>query len=203
MKNKLLAVGKRFQAKYFLINGNHFYGQVLEIPDTSRVSNFLSARRFLRVKPDSIVKPGDVAIINGQKFIIGEHGTGFYVDPIYKHFKMFEVDMELNWYAKEITVHPVTGVKQFNRTLFNGKVYISSQTKSDIEDALQIQSEQKIFVCNKPVAVDDILGEFIDGDLAFDDFDLNDFDTGKFVNSYVVTKSDKVLGIHLIEAKKQ
>lgn len=202
MKNRLLNVGNKFLAKYSLINGNTFYGQILSIPDTSRVSNFLSSRRYLRTKPDTNVKAGDVAIIDGQKFILAEHGTGFYVDPIYKHFKLFQVDTVLNWYRKEVIVNSVTGVKEFTRTTLGGLVYLSTQTKPDIEDEFHIQTVQKFFICNKCLQVDDVIGEFIDGDLNFDDFDPVDFSSGKFVNSYVITKADTMIGIHLLEAKK-
>lgn len=202
MKNRLLTVGNKFRSKYFLTNGNSFYGQVLEIPDTSRVSNFLSARRYLRTEPNTIVKPRDVVIIDGLKYIVADHGTGFFVTPIYKHFKLFLVDLELKWYTKQIVIHPVTGVKTFDRTLSNGIAYISSQPRSSIEDGLKIQTPQKLFLTNQPVAVDDILGDFIDGDLNSSDFDPQDFSIdGKFVGSYVVTKSDQVLGITDLEVK--
>lgn len=177
--SRLLTVGNRFRAVYKKLDGTSFYGQMLSIPDTSRVTNFLTARRYLRTQPNTNLNIADVVVINGEKYITAEHGTGHYVIPIYKHFKLFEVTEEAQWYKAELLEDPVTGIKQIVREKKSGIVYLSTQPKTDIEDAIQIQSKRKSCICNAPVKVDDKIGE------------------------YIVTKADPVLGVTLLELKRQ
>lgn len=176
--NRLLNVGKRFRSKFRKLDGTPFLGQVLDIPDTSRVSNFLSTRRYLRTAPITNVKVTDVVVIDGLKFIVAEHGTGFYVTPIYKHFKMFEVNDTASWKSAKVTKNPVTGVEEVLRDFDMGTVQLSVQPMTGIEDSVRIQQNMVRCVCDKPVKVDDML------------------------NDWIVTKSDPVLGVTLIEMKK-
>jgi len=175
--NPLATVGTYFQMRFKLINGIYFYGQMLDIPDTSRVSNFLSARRYLRTKPKVVIKPGDVFVANGLKYIIAEHGDGYYKEVIYKHFKLFEADMVLNHTRIVPTKDSLTGLNSYDTTTQLGTVYLSSQPHANTEDSIRIPQEVKIAVCNKEVKVEDKVGDFI------------------------VVKSDKVLGVYLLELK--
>lgn len=177
--NKLLQVGLRFRSRFYLINGLSFLGQMLSIPDTSRVSNFLSARRYLRTQPKTIIKPRDVMIANGIKYIIAEHGDGFYVDPLYKHFKLFEVDRLANWYIRRQVIDPVTKVESYEvPDVPEGKIYLSTQPHALIRDSINIPQDAIIVITNAPVAVDDKIGD------------------------YLVTKSDVVLGVTLAELRQ-
>jgi len=177
MASPLLHVGRRFRSKFKTIEGREFYGQILEPPDTSRVSNFLSARRYLRTQPDTKIKARDVVIVTGQKYVVAEHGTGFYVTPIYKHFKMFEVDMiEQAWGARSVN-HPVTGQPETIRDVDKGMVHISIQPAALVQDSTLIPQEMEIGVSNVDLQVEDKVGNFI------------------------VIKSDKVLGVTLLTLK--
>ena len=179
MSNLLSKVGARFRSTFKLVNGVTFLGQMLEIPDTSRVSNFLSARRYLRTQVKTIVKPRDVMIANGVKYIIAEHGDGFYVEPIYKHFKLFEVDSIANWYITEEVVDPVSKLKSYRKQdVPVGKIYLSTQPHALIKDSISIPQDSVIAITNATVAVDDIVGD------------------------YKVVKSDVVLGVTLIEMRE-
>ena len=160
--NNLLKVGGRFRSQFQLVNGLGFSGQMLSIPDTSRVSNFLSPRRYLRTPPDSFIKPRDVMIADGQKFIIAEHGTGFYVEPIYKHFKLFEVDSVANWFIRHEIIDPVTKVKNYEiPDVPEGKIYLSTQPHTLIRDTIQIPQDCILVITNAPVRADDKIGEYI------------------------------------------
>lgn len=178
MTTPLLQVGKFARAKYKTVQGMEFYGQFLSIPDTSRVSNFLSARRYLRTVPNTPLLPRMVMVAEGLKYIVAEHGTGFYVVPIYKHFKLFEVDMEAQWRQTSFTENPVTGVKEQNMDETGPTIYLSTQPHSVISDTLNIPNPVKTAITNADVKVDDIVG------------------------GYVVIKSDVVLGVNLIEMKE-
>lgn len=176
--NRMSKIGHRFRSKFKLVTGQEFYGQLLDIPDTSRVSNFLSARRYLRTSIDTFVVPGDVAVINGLKYIVAEHGTGFFVKPVYRHFKLFEVDLELQWYSNSQMVDPITDQLKVSQVEQTDLVYLSTQPRSSQQDQIHIPGVLRTTVCNKKVLVNDKLGE-----------------------DYLVTKSDHVLGITLLELK--
>lgn len=178
MFNRLRNVGLKFRMKMKLVTGFEFYGQMLEIPDTSRVSNFLSARRYLRVSPATKLKPTDVAIINKSKYIIAEHGDGFYLEPVYKHFKLFEVDVEAQWSKVTKTKHPVTGVEGTTRTVQAGVIYLSMQPKNLISDSLNVPEQTYTAIANREVARNDV------------------------VNGLIVSKVDHVLGVWLLELKE-
>lgn len=179
MGTRLATVGNRFNMPFFLIDGTKFLGQLLDIPDTSRVSNFLSTRRYLRTAHDiKNITPSDVMIADGVKFIIAEHGTGFYREPIYKHFKLFQVTDILPWETMVETKNTVTGIMEKTRSVKTTPVYMSMQPKNSTEDSLNIQNQNYVAVVNQPVAKNDILG-----------------------GNKVVTKVDAVLGCWLIEMK--
>lgn len=175
--SRLLNVGRRFQSVFKLITGQQFYGQMLGIPDTSRVSNFLSPRRYLRTMPITPIRNRDVVVINGLEYIVAEHGEGFYVTPIYKHFKLFEVDENVIWYPVSTQVDSVTGVSKLVRVTGMGSAYLSTQPKPSIDDEIKIPHKTKTAVTNVLAKVDDKLGD------------------------YIVTKADTVLGITLVELK--
>lgn len=178
MVNRLLNVGDRFRAKYKTITGKEVYGQMLDIPDTSRVSNFLSARRYFRVRPESNLAVGDVLIVNGTKFIVAEHGVGFYKEPIYRHHKLFEVTDVVEGYLIEDFKNPVTGVSETQISEDPFDVYLSVQPKGLLDDRLHIPQEQLIAITPTIISVGDRVGD------------------------YSVTKVDKVLGVYLLEMKK-
>jgi len=176
---KLKNVGLKFRDKYKIMNGQTFFGQILDIPDTSRVSNFLSARRYLRVHIGTNVQSSNVAIIENDKYIVGEHGTGFFRNPIYKHFKLFLVDQQRAWIRNYETEDLVTGVKKKSSELNLGVVHISVQPKSDLQDSILVQTPRHTIVCDKEIKVDDKLGE-----------------------DWVVTKVDPQLGLYVAEVKE-
>jgi hypothetical protein len=176
---KLGNVGLRFRSKFKILNGQSFFGQILDLPDTSRVSNFLSARRYLRVHVKSPITAGKVIIADGQRFLVADHGTGFFVKPIYKHFKLFYVDEQREWFTKTDQVDSVTGAKKKSAETSNGIINVSVQPKTDIEDSISIQTTRHTIVTNAAVKVDDKIGP-----------------------DWVVTKVDPQLGLYVAEVKE-
>lgn len=175
---RLKKVGDKFRMKFKKVTGAEFYGQFLDIPDTARVSNFLSARRYLRTAPETSVIPTDVIIAGKEKFIVGEHGTGYYLEPIYKHFKLFQVDLESTIKRKAEVKNPVTGLKEVVRVAVPGTLYLSTQPKSMTVDEINIPQDNLVAVCDKEVL------------------------KGDAINGMLVVKVDRVLGLYLIELKE-
>lgn len=176
---RLLKTGEKFKMRFKRIAGTDFYGQLLDIPDTSRVSNFLSTRRYLRVQPNSNVKPCDVMIANKVKFIVAEHGDGFFKEPIYRHFKLFQVDREYAWKQKTFVEDSVTGIKKTVMNPQSTTVYLSFQPKNDMEDSINIPQQTYVAISNLYV------------------------DRGEQIDDYIVTKVDEVLGVFLLELKEK
>ena len=155
MSHRLSKTDSRFKMKIKrVVGGPDITGQILDIPDTSRVSNFLSARRYLRTSIISSVKPSNVIQVNGIQYIVGEHGDGFFTTPIYKHFKLFEVTDVLTYNKAFETEDPITGLitKQLSPQLT--KAYISLQPYSDISD--KIYQNMAVMICKPWLTVDSI-----------------------------------------------
>lgn len=177
----LKKVGNRFRSTFRVLNGPKFYGQILDIPDTSRVSNFLSARRYLRTNVNSIVKVSDVIVTPMNMYIVADHGEGFYIDPIYKHHKLFQVDRELSWRRLVKQKNPRTGLIEIvNPPLNMGTAYLSVQPTNSEKDQISIDVPRYIVITQADLQLEDRLGD-----------DL-----------YVVTKVDKVLGVTLAELRE-
>lgn len=179
MTNRLSRIGEFFKSRFSMVDGPDFYGQILDLPDTSRVSNFLSVRRYLRTSVNTNVQARNVIIAGSVKYIVACHGDGYYKESIYKHFKLFEVDEIWDWYPVKEHVDPVTKVRNQTRDDYEGLVHLSTQPMRFSDDpAINIPLETKIAVVDKAVNVDDKIG------------------------NYIVTKTDVVLGVNLIELKK-
>ena len=178
--HRLGRVGDRFRMKLRKVTGAEFYGQLLDIPDTSRVSNFLTPRRYLRTTPTTTVVPRDVIIANNVKFIVAEHGDGFYTEVIYKHFKLFEVTHTYNWKRKSFVKNTITGIMEEVLTNDATVVYVSLQPKAAIEDTMNIAQQTYTAISNLDIARGEVIA-----------------------NKYVVTRSYEVLGVFLLEMKEK
>lgn len=168
----------RFKTVFKRLDGLKFYGQVLEIPDTARVSNFLTPRRYLRTSIKSVIAPRDVVIIGDKKYIVAEHGDGFFTEEIYKHFKLFEVDKEATWMVNTTVTNAVTGVKTVSRAPSLEKAYLSTQPKSDLQGELKIPLQSFVCISDKILVKDQL------------------------VDGKVVTRVDTVLGVTLVEIRE-
>lgn len=178
MSSRLINTGNRFKTRLKKVNGAEFFGQLLDIPDTSRVSNFLSARRYLRVHPLSKIKPGDVIIANNIKYIVANHADGFHLGVIYKHFKLFEVDKEFQWFKKSFSKNPVTGIEETVLTEQYETVYLSIQPSRNLSDSLSIPQETFTVISNIEIKRDEI------------------------IDKYVVIKVNEMLGVFVLDMKE-
>lgn len=177
--SRLKSIGQRFRTTFVTVEGKRLRGQLLENPDTSRVSNFLSPRRFLRTSVPNPVTAGEIVIANGVYFIVSFHGDGFHLDDaIYSHFKLFEVDKISKWYSHGTYLDPVTGQEIGREDLIPQTVYLSTNPDSYERDSVKIPNKRIEAVCNSEVKVEDRIDNFI------------------------VTKVDKVLGVYLVELKE-
>ena len=178
MSQRLAASGSRFRSRFKTISGKFFFGQLLDIPDTSRVSNFISARRYLRTTINSGIKATDVIVAGSTTYIVANHGEGFYREKIYIHHKLFEVDTIAVWKTQTRVKDPITGLFIKSKVTQETPVYISTQPKNATLDTIHIPSQNLVAVTNVKVNKDDEL------------------------NGYIVTKVDFVLGVYFIELQE-
>lgn len=180
MGKRLAEVGKKFQMKMAKIDGTVFYGQLLAIPDTSRVSNFLTPRRYLRTASIPPVVPGDVIKVQGTTYIVAQHGGGYFKDYVVaQYFKLFEVTSREDWYAAVTTTNAVTGIKEMERVNQDEQIYVSLQPKGEIKDEIHIQQQSYIAIINRAVGRNDQIGNLM------------------------VTAIDPVLGVYEVEMKEK
>ncbi len=172
MTTRLDRTHMHFRSRLRKIDGQEFFGQILNPPDTSRVSNFLSARRYLRVSPKSGIAPRDVVLVAGKPFIVAEHASGFYVTEIYRHFKLFEADWVAEVFPARRVMNPVSGVLELTRIGSDGEIYMSTQPALPINDQINIPVNQVIVATNYDLKIDDMVGP-----------------------SHLVTKVDTLLGV--------
>jgi len=86
-------------------------GQILDIPDTTRVTNMNPIRRLFRVAHNSPIEIRDIIILpDGSKFIVAKHGTGWGSNVLYKHYMIFEINEQMTWKRTTLDVDPVSGL---------------------------------------------------------------------------------------------
>lgn len=158
MLNKNLLLGRR--QKLHIINGISFLGWFLAIPDTTRVTNMLHPRRLLQVKPECPVHVGDViSNSSGTMYICADHGEGWREVPIYRQFKLYQVDQIYPWKRATITTDTLTGLKKSTGSFTSlGSAYCSIEPASPERDAFKIPEAQAEIVTSSAIQLGDILG---------------------------------------------
>lgn len=116
-------------------NGKVARGQILDIPDTTRVSNMNNVRRLFRVAPKTPLDVRDIIILPDQtKFILGEHGKAWNHGLLYRHFMAFEITGQFQWRSESVMIDPVTGLEvPAASTPVN--IWASQQTLRDATDS--------------------------------------------------------------------
>ena len=177
MRGKLDTIAHRFNSKMRIIGGQEFFGLILPAPILS-TSGQLNPQRFLRTTLNPPVTFGDVIVADTQTFIVTLHGEGYYNSPIYQHFKLYPVDAVEVLKITTVEEDPVTGEEIKVRNGDGGNAYLSFITQNSKSENLVINQDIKTAVCNRVVNKGDILG------------------------NYVVTKSDLVRGVCMVELKE-
>ncbi len=159
----LFKVVSEHMAKLKTVAGATFYGQFLDIPDTTRVSNFNSARRLLRVKPNSLLKKGDNFYDhNGQIFLAAEHGDQFLRGKhLYTHFKLFEMPAMAAVGKKGAKVrHPVTTLEVEGPTVWQQGIHLAFELRSTGSDAIGVPINRQQIITGYPVEEGDLVHLF-------------------------------------------
>lgn len=147
-----------------LTTGRRFRGQLTDIPDTTRVSNFNSARRLLRVGPASTIAPGDVFTTpGGTVYLIAEHGTQYQKNRIlYKHFKLFEMTDQVTVSREGVeTRDPITGKRVAGTDVTINDVWVAYEPRPQYEDTLRVPIDRRQVITGQVVAQGDRINNWV------------------------------------------
>lgn len=151
---RMSRIGRRFMRDYSTIDGTLFKGQILDIPDTTRVTNFHSARRLMRVNDPVCLSPGDLFDSDGVRYLVAKHGRG--VD--YTHYKLFEMTERDLWERRHEVEDPVTGLKNVDAYKKMATIMYASEAKTNFEDRMKIPADRDIIITNAPLERNDRVG---------------------------------------------
>lgn len=142
-------------------NGDHFLGFIRQTPDTTRVTNMLSARRILQVHPNATVQMGDEIeeLSTNQRWMCAEHGYGFYgAAAFYRHFKLFEVHNHVVWQRPLVDEDDLTGLTSSDALqTMSTALAISEEPEPDFRDDLRVAQDKRFIVTNKEILVGDVI----------------------------------------------
>lgn len=153
---RLSRVGKRFEQRLKLDGGPHFMGQFLTIPDTTRVSNFNSARRILRCSLTSPVTAGATVVDTvGIYWLVGEHGVSV---SDHHYFKLFQAELTLTWTREGVYENAITGVKKSTGPTALGTIKGTYERQATTIDGTLVEEGKNLLITNAALLV----GDFID-----------------------------------------
>lgn len=159
-----------------IINGQRFRGQLLDISDTTRVTNFHTSRRLLRVRPNSPVNVADlIQTDTAQVFLCASHGDGFVGKMVYRYFKLYEMGSTAMWQRRVTTEDIVTGLDRNDELTDMGMIYFALEQAGTVSDQLHIKSGKYSIITNADLQPNDTIGD------------------------YNVLRSDKLLGVTIAE----
>lgn len=149
--------------QYLLRNtdGSKFFGQFLDIPNTTRVSNFNSARRLLRVKPKCRIKASETFYDpDGRVYLTAEHG-GQFLDgnPLFTHYKLFEMEST----KVQVSRKSATTIHSVSHQTIDGvltpleTIYIGHEIRSTSSDTLGVNIKRQQIITGFDIQVEDIV----------------------------------------------
>lgn len=125
----------------YTTRGSAFYGQFTDIPLTTRVSNFNSARRLLRTLPESALSIGDTFVDpEGTVFLVARHGDQFINGKhLYTHHKLFEMTDKVKIGRAEAPVRdPVSKQLLDVDPVWDTNVWIAFEVRSSAKDVVGV-----------------------------------------------------------------
>lgn len=143
--------------------GSSFYGQLTDIPVTTRVSNFNSPRRLFRVPPDSILKVGDTfEDPNGRTFLVADHGDQFLQGKhLYTHYKLFGMThMAAVGTQGAETRDPVSKQLIEGSPVWTQGIWLAFEIRSSGSDTLGVTLKKQQVITGYPITEGDLIQIF-------------------------------------------
>ena len=140
--------------------GSSFYGQLTDIPVTTRVSNFNSPRRLFRVPPNSILKVGDTFTDpQGRVFLVADHGDQFINgDHLYTHYKLFGMTHTAAVGREGATTrHPVSKLEIEGVPVWTQGIWLAFEIRSSGTDMTGVSIKQQQIITGHPIVEGDLI----------------------------------------------
>lgn len=146
--------------KMYTTSGSAFYGQLTDIPVTTRVSNFNSPRRLFRVLPNSILEVGDTfKDPNGKVFLVAEHGDQFLKGKhLYTHHKLFEMTHIAAIGREGDKVRdPVSKQLIEGQPVWEQGIWIAFEIRSSGNDVIGVNIKRQQIITGYPITEGDLI----------------------------------------------
>ena len=167
------------ERKFSLEGGGAFYGTFHPADEGSFSSaKFVYERRLLRTRPRAKISAGDIFFADKERYLVANHESGY--RKLFKSFRAFRITDRLEWTQDtEGAIDPVTKRPKRGAQNSRGSIWATKERIQDeeLDISTRVKQERYRIVCAEPVAIGDTIGN------------LN------------VTRSDRELGVYLLEAE--
>lgn len=153
-------VVKENMYKMYTTLGSAFYGQLTDIPVTTRVSNFNSPRRLFRVPPGSLLKVGDTfRDPNDNVFLVAEHGDQFLKGRhLYTHYKLFEMTHVAAIGKKGEDVRdPVSKLMVEGKPVWEQGIWLAFEIRSGGNDTIGVPIQRQQIITGYAIEPGDLI----------------------------------------------
>lgn len=158
----LQAVGERLKTRLNIFGGGHFNGyvwtsQMRNLPDTS----FVTPRRYVRVEPRCLARPGMVVDHLGVKHLLAEdREEGFRGEHISRTFRMIVMHSYLALYRSTNTTDTVTGAKKSPTSPTHIKsIWINFEPIRMQNDEVKVPKRVDRFITGEALQLGDLIGD--------------------------------------------
>ena len=148
--------GERFFSTFQIDGGQRIRASIWAVPDTTRVTNFNSARRVLRCKPGTPMQAGQVIHSpTGQTWIVANYGDSYQGGVVFRAFKLYEADRKGPLEREGRVKDPVTGLERPGVTDEIAEIYYTLEPAGSEEDKVQIPEAEYELITNVPLQLSD------------------------------------------------
>lgn len=153
-------IDRRFQTRFKIDNGPSFYGVIIEIPDTTRMSSMSAPKRILQVQENAPVAARDTFVTPaGTRFLVAEYGEGYLSGMVsYRRWILYHIDQTMTWKRPGTTTDPLTGLKKGTGTLTDlGTIYAHVSPRAPVLDEMKIPEDRTTIVTGSALQLGDIV----------------------------------------------
>mgnify|MGYP000244668545 CR=1 FL=1 len=172
--------GTSNERKFRIDGGGAFKGTFHPAEESSFGSaKFVHERRLLRTRPRSRLKAGDIFFADRERYLAANHAEGY--RGLYRSFRAFKITDHLEWVKNTAGAEdPVTKRPRPGVPSSQGNVWVTMERIQDeeLDVGARVKQERYRIITAKEITIGDRIG-------------------GMKVN-----RSDKILGVWLIEAEK-
>jgi hypothetical protein len=154
-----LTANDRFFKPIQILNGPRTRAVIQPVGDTPMVNDqFLTPKQVMRVRPDSLIRAGQVIVYNDDHFLVGDLST----TSEWKSFLLFHCDRQVDWQRATTTTDPTTGLEaagSSNPALIGQPwVYWERVLRAPYDETTRIPNIDYIVATGEAVQKTDLIG---------------------------------------------